>query len=80
MPLDLKYLKKFYKHADAGDPDCLCSYCKRAIAEDKPVLRLWPKRKDYEYRLCEDCSKVIVPQTVAELAEAQKKASEKGGL
>lgn len=59
--------KVFYDSPNAGDPDCLCSRCLKAIREeDEPIIRAWPTEEgDHgfdpkgdggtEFRYCHAC-------------------------
>ena len=58
MPHDLAW---FDNLPDAGEPDCICSYCGGQIEENTPALRIWDKVKGLEARLCEICREVIEP-------------------
>jgi len=46
----------FVHSPDAGDPDCLCSYCGMVISdEDVPAIRQWNEKADLEARFHIDC-------------------------
>ena len=44
---------------DAGDPDCICSYCGRFIDEDQVPVRLTNEETNKEARFCEDCTPIV---------------------
>jgi hypothetical protein len=48
-------LKWFRDSPDAGDPDCLCSYCERAIPENQLPIRLFDSNSDLEARFHPAC-------------------------
>lgn len=57
MTVDFSRLRCFENSPDAGDPDCLCSLCGKAISEEEVPIRMWPQGKHIrkEYRLHWDC-------------------------
>ena len=70
-PEQIDHLKKFNDSPDAGDPSCICSYCKQVITEKEVPYRLWPKTNSilvngepisdfWEIRLHWNCLKKIV--------------------
>lgn len=44
---------------DAGDPECICSYCGFQIGADELPLRIFSNKENKEARLCENCLDVI---------------------
>ena len=52
----------YHNSPDSGDPDCICSLCRKVIPEDECPIRLWNHNHDptLEARLHEDCFKQIV--------------------
>lgn len=58
----LNNLQRFFDSPDAGDPNCLCSLCKKIITDDEIPIRFWPMPKGpmWEIRLHHSCFEKII--------------------
>lgn len=45
----------FEDSPDAGDPDCICSYCGSVIKAEELCYRCYNTKEGTEARLCDNC-------------------------
>ena len=57
--IPLCHLAWFETSPDAGDPDCICSYCGFVIPEDEVPVRLFGKSDKLEIRLHSECIRLL---------------------
>jgi ribosome modulation factor len=63
VPEKVHLLKWFKDSPDTGDPDCICSYCGKVIAEEEMPLRCFRNTEDgrgEELRFHMDCAKLVI--------------------
>lgn len=53
LPTDWRFVGPYY--IEEGEPDCICSRCRKQILEDEIAIRAWPADGRSEYRFHPEC-------------------------